>query len=360
MTILQRLMPGTCALVLSAAGFTPLSAAADEHGRCGLLFFSRYNQERQKGALFSMTPGGADLTRNSPWKGSVGDQSEVSPDARFIIESRWVKSTENYALFRISTYGGKWERLTDNEADYADPAISPDSTHLAYTRYEPANEHSVYVMDLATSATTLIAESARLPGWAPSGRVIFSKETTGGAKPTVDLFTAERDGSDVVQLTSTPDADEYDPAYSPTGDQILFERYPHGQQNEYDGPYADIWMMNSDGSEARPVTDRQDDFNGLQNPSWSASGTWISHEFVSDGFRGVLTARPDGSGAKYVTERGNYTSYALFSPNGKKIVLSVHRNGRSSLLLARANGTNERFLTRKHLLHDTAFGWPGC
>ncbi len=119
-------------------------------------------------------------------------------------------------------------------------------------------------------------------------------------------------------------------------------------------------MIDSDGSDARQVTDRQDEINGVENPRWSPSGTRISFEFVNDGFRGVLTAWPDGSDAELVTERGQGASDALFSPNGKKIVVSVHRNGRTSLLLARSDGTNERLVTSSALQHDSAFGWPGC
>ena len=209
---------------------------------------------------------------------------------------------------------------------------------------------------------TLVYEDAQSGRWAGSDeKMIFSAGAGELGDHNLDLFTVSSDGSDLVQLTSTTEADEMTGGtYSPDGTKILFERYPHNQENEFDGPYADVWMMDADGSDERQLTERQNFLNGVEIPQWSPTGERISYEFVSDGYRAVLTSSASGSDADLVTERGHSSTNAVFSPNGEKVMINVYSGKGNGILIAQADGSNERWFMRSSRYEDGVVAWPSC
>lgn len=68
------------------------------------------------------------------------------------------------------------------------------------------------------------------PAWSPDGEwVVFMRtEDDGHAFTQSDLHAARADGSDVVQLTSTPDRLEMNPDWSPDGTAIAFDDFNDG------------------------------------------------------------------------------------------------------------------------------------
>lgn len=356
-------------LTLLCAGLlgAPSAGAADSQreatGRCGLIFLNRWDPEVRKQATFSVRPTGGDLTRLTPWRKTSGAVA-VSPDARYMIGSRYERETDNFRLIKVSTEGGRWRRFTPKDgASYGGAVISPGSRFVAFNRSEGVNDSNLYVIDVRTGEMTLVAEDAQFGRWAGSDeRLIFSRVTGELLERNFDLFTVDRAGGDVVQITTTTEADEFTGgAYSPDARKILFERYPKGQRNENDGPYADIWVVDNDGSNELQLTERQDDLNGVENPQWSPSGRRISYDFVNDGFRGVVSANSDGSDAELLTERGDgFSGSGTFSPNGNKVIVSVQDNNEDDILMARADGSNERWFMRSPRFGDVGIAWPSC
>jgi Tol biopolymer transport system component len=92
-----------------------------------------------------------------------------------------------------------------------------------------------------------VAGNPAFPG-AP-GRIAFQSTGAGSW----DVFTMNPDGSDIVDLTNSPTADEYDPVWSPGGRQIAF------------WTDEDIWVMNADGSNLHPLTAT----SANRAPAWS-------------------------------------------------------------------------------------------
>jgi len=100
-----------------------------------------------------------------------------------------------------------------------------------------------------------------------------------------EIFVMDADGSALQGLTHAPGEDGW-PAWSRDGSQIAFSstRDDHGQLGS-DGPLFDVYVMNSDGSDQRRVTERFGQFT-----TWSPDGQYI---LVSPG---GYVVRPDGSG----------------------------------------------------------------
>jgi Tol biopolymer transport system component len=105
------------------------------------------------------------------------------------------------------------------------------------------------------------SEAAAFPG--EDGRIAFQSNRSGSW----EIYTMRSDGSDVTRLTRN---DVYDgqPAISSDGRRIVFVRdFSSGSSENPARRYGDIWIMRSDGSDQRRITDRQG-----RTPAWSPDG----------------------------------------------------------------------------------------
>jgi TolB protein len=91
------------------------------------------------------------------------------------------------------------------------------------------------------------------------GEILFTSTQNGN----YDIYAMNSDGSDLRPLTDSP-ADDTNPSWSPDGASVLFI-------SDRDGS-SDVFIMNSDGSEPRPLTRTDADEVAA---AWSPDGTQI-------------------------------------------------------------------------------------
>jgi dipeptidyl aminopeptidase/acylaminoacyl peptidase len=178
---------------------------------------------------------------------------------------------------------GKETRLLSTEGsstnDVAErPDWSPDGTKIAFGRIHWRSENNpesgaIYIVDVATDRTTKLSiAGVTFPGnphWSPDGsRILFldgplsmAPVPLGDPTRTADIYTVAPDGSDLQRLTHTNGVIAAD--YTPDGRHVFFF-------NNY------FWMMNPDGTDARPVNDRGDDLSDL-NVGFGYVGHWINN-----------------------------------------------------------------------------------
>lgn len=181
-----------------------------------------------------------------------------------------------------------------------------------------------------------------------------------------DVFTANADGSDLVQLTDEPGYDA-EATISPDGTRIVFTSVRDGD--------LEIYVMDADGANVRRLT-HEPGYDG--GAFFSADGTKIvyrarhpeSDEELAD-YRALLGAaliRPgvldiyvmdaDGSNKKRITEYSAASFAPFMHPNGRQIIFSSNMHeptGRNfDLYLINIDGSGLERVTR----HDDFDGFP--
>lgn len=211
-----------------------------------------------------------------------------------------------------------------------------------------------------------------------------------------EIFMLRGDGSALRQLTDNDVADEQ-PQWSPDGSHILWVQYSGLYPNK---SYDDLWIMNSDGSQARPLTQH----DGLERGSWSPMGSHIfyynrvttgdiyrsfslysttpngnatlilantylqSYRWSPDGSHLLLllvrqtedaivndlyTVAADGSALTLVTQD---VRRAVWSPDGAWIAFDAMRAGNENVYRVRPDGTELRLLTNASM-NDRVVNW---
>lgn len=169
----------------------------------------------------------------------------------------------------------------------------------------------------------------------------------------MDIFSANRDGSNLTQLT---DASGYDAeaSYSPDGNLIVFcslrDAYPKSRRSakelkqlEVDPSYfGEIYIMNADGSDQTRLTNAPGYDGG---PFFTPDGQHIVwRHFTPDGSQSdIYTMQIDGSNRRRLTNFDSMSWAPYFHPSGAYVIFASNKLGFSNfeLYLVDARGRHE-------------------
>ncbi len=168
-----------------------------------------------------------------------------------------------------------------------------------------------------------------------------------------DIFSAQRDGSNLKQLTNSTGYDAEGP-YSPDGTKIVFcslrDAYPldklspeERKQFEKDPAYfGEIYIMNADGSDQKRLTNWQGYDGG---PFFSHDGERIIWRHFQDNgmLADVYTMRLDGSDMRRLTDFASMSWAPYFHPSGEYVIFHSNKFGFANceLFLVDARGEKE-------------------
>ena len=215
----------------------------------------------------------------------------------------------------------------------------------------------ITVMVMFLSIASLIHARAWDPAWSPDGSQIVYTCDYGGD---TNIWIANADGSNAVQLTTQPNVD-WDPAWSPDGSKILFSHDRDGNDAVYN-----VWTIDVDGSDLTQLTlgnswetaavwtpdGSQIAFDGIYVINADGSNQQLTALGAHPSFRGdgtrmvytngneIYTADPDGSNQVRLTNDAFLDWHPDFSTDGSKIVFTSNRDGTSAIWTMDADGSN--------------------
>ncbi len=175
---------------------------------------------------------------------------------------------------------------------------------------------------------TLIAFASNRRGYEkpPEGKAaeIFSRDLS----YMMDIYIMNSDGTNVRQLTDSPGYDG-GPFFSADGKQICWRRFSE------DGATAEIFTMNIDGSEQRQLT-----CSGTMSwaPFFHPSGKYLIYNTNTHGFGNFELYLVDAEGQREpvrVTTTDGFDGLASFTGDGQRLTWTSNRNEkRSQIFLA--------------------------
>lgn len=133
-----------------------------------------------------------------------------------------------------------------------------------------------------------------------TAKIAFASNRDGNS----EIYIMNPDGSQQVNLTRHR-ADDYSPAWSPTGKQILFA-------SERGGKTTDIYLMDADGSDVRRVFRKRVE---RRHPTWSPDGEKIAYYRIDGGEVAIYTASIKGGAEKRIA----IGMHPTWSPDGSEI-----------------------------------------
>jgi Tol biopolymer transport system component len=237
----------------------------------------------------------------------------------------------NVDIYSMNADGSGVRRLTSRDDSDRVPSHSASGHLIAFERFFPGEisgdepRLDVFLMSADGSKETFVAENGGDPAWSPDGqRIAFQRPANG------EIYVVDADGTDLVRLTRNAVGDG-EPAWSPDGRQIAF-------QTTRDGP-AEIYVMDADGTDARRVTN--DNLPDLA-PNWSPDGSRIAFEKVApNGNADIAVINADGSGQTRLTTHPADDRAAAWSPDGTRIAFTTGRDGNAEIYVMGSDGTGQ-------------------
>lgn len=177
--------------------------------------------------------------------------------------------------------------------------------------------------------------------WSADGRKIAfmsdrvtadNPDPRGKRGPDFEIFVMNASGSNARQITFN-ELDDEDPAWSPNGMRIVFQRDLNPVRGKVD---YDLVTVAADGTDERMLTNSRG-VNDAQ-PNWSSRGR-VAFASDRDGDNEIYTMRSDGSSVRKLTRNKQTEEFPNWSPNGRTVLFHrIDRNDNFDIYRVRAAG----------------------
>jgi Tol biopolymer transport system component len=332
-------------VVMAAATIVAAPARAGWDDGNGQIAFRRsLDVQRSTGAIFLINPDGSgDRQLTQPLPGGHDETPNWSPRGDRILFSR--------------------EPRDDPDGHRAFWTIKPDGTHLQLV--------SPGCLDGPTPARCLPNEQKSQPVYSPDGKQIAYGWAGGNVRDDIgqiefsELYVMNADGSHPHPLTSFTKREPYssdagNPAWSPDGREIVFER-ALSFANEPAGGHA-LFIISARGGRARQLTPWA--LRGGGRPDWSSDGRSIVFRTIPENDEpggDIYTIRPNGSGLRRLTRftAGSVLGELGFSPDGGSIVFTKGSAATRDLFVMGSDGSRIQQITQTELSENVPDWGPG-
>jgi Tol biopolymer transport system component len=171
------------------------------------------------------------------------------------------------------------------------------------------------------------------PAWSPDGAQIVFRTTRDGDD---EIYVMNADGSGQTNLSRSLDTEERGPDWSPDGRQIALASQA--------GEILDIFIVPVDLAESnegsidwKKLTG--DSLGGDEYPAWSPDGTKIAFHSYRDGNWEIYVMNADGTGQTRLTNNPREDTYPNWSPDSTRLIFSSATIGYTDIYMINADGT---------------------
>lgn len=322
---------------VTAVSGIPVRWAAD--GRS--LVVSDRNSGSEPYSIFLVAVDTGARTRvTSPPLASRGDLfASASPDGRYLAFSRApTLATADVFLTSLDTHDVR--PLTFDQHGIAGVAWTPDSKGIVFSSYRSGGLSLWHVpIGESSGEPTLVSG---LEGGA-SYPTLSGQQGAGPWKlaynygsQDVNIWRTDLQGEGTQRAVVSGTRYDSDPAVSPDGTMIAFASNRTGA--------TEIWVANTDGSNAREVTFRQGPL--AISPSWSPDGRHLAFASTVGTNRDIFVIDLDGSQPLRLTTEPSEEGNPSWSQDGKWIYFQSNRGGTNQIWKMHANGAHPQLVTR--------------
>ena len=294
----------------------------------------------------------------------------VTQDGRIAYGVRAADGSSN--LFSVLPDGSDLRQLTTGSGNHLCAAYAADKSRIAYCA-DVSGSFEIWTMlpdGTNPAQLTHLGGRALFPDFSRDGtKVAFAGAE--GTDPHTEVYTVDAlTGTGLVALTSCAHgaqgcANDY-PAWSPDSKLIVYVHQDAADANDQ-GVNQQVWVMNADGSNQRPLTKGSDPKD--QVPDWSPDGSRITYSAGTASNEGIWVMAADGSAPTQLTgcRSGDPSPCAagadfapVWSPDGTRIAFlrsfaDVGLNDRP-IFVMNADGTNQHRLLAGTIL-QTVPAW---
>jgi Tol biopolymer transport system component len=154
--------------------------------------------------------------------------------------------------------------------------------------------------------------------------------------------------TNIQRLTTDPSQD-FESAWSPYGDRIVFTSNRDGTNR--------IYSMNIDGSNQQVINPN---IGRAMDPTWCSNGK-ILFNYTDSGSQGIASINPDGTEFKKIISEpfnGWLSGLPACSPDSLQIAFVSFRNGNPEIYVSKFDGSNQRNLTNNPAADDQPAWFP--
>ena len=285
-----------------------------------------------------------------------------SPDGRFLIYH--ANQRGSYDLYSIDLINGvppldRIQILSPNEfppvTNFPDQNFDNTPFDAEESPLEPLNDEIDNGRRMFPLSEISQAFNEAMPQWSPDGRYIAYHANNG--RGIYNIFLTDRDGADVTQVTYSETGNAIRLMWSPDGKQAVYTvENPVGGMNLYIATVDELLTGSPNNPyPGTPITEENYDENWF--PAWSPDGEQIVFVSIRTGDQDLYVIDSTGGTATNITGTlAVEETQPIWTPDGR-ILFSSNRHGSYDLYIMDADGSNLTRLTFDNDASEEAPAW---